>query len=113
MTRFIMKTKWVGWTGLLLAAGILVAFRLSAVDSGESGRTEYATIRWAGRDNTHIIRPGGRVEFVGGELHKMNRPERTDERAFCMNLVMNGLAKEGYEFVGMTPDEIVMKRLAR
>lgn len=36
---------------------------------------------------------------------------RADERAFYMNLVMNGLTKEGYEFTGMTNDEIVMKRM--
>ena len=27
-----------------------------------------------------------------------------------MNLVMNGLTKEGYEFAGMSSDEIVMRR---
>jgi hypothetical protein len=27
-----------------------------------------------------------------------------------MNVVMNGLTKDGYEFAGMTNDEIVMKR---
>ena len=27
-----------------------------------------------------------------------------------MNVVMNGLTKEGYEFGGMTNDEIVLKR---
>jgi hypothetical protein len=50
------------------------------------------------------------VEFVGAELRKVKKPDRTDDRAFYMNLTMNGLAKEGYEFAGMTNDEIVMKR---
>jgi hypothetical protein len=27
-----------------------------------------------------------------------------------MNIAMNGLVKEGWEFSGMTPDEIVMRR---
>ena len=40
----------------------------------------------------------------------MPKPGRTDDRAFYMNLVMNGLTKEGYEFAGMSSDEIVMKR---
>ena len=40
----------------------------------------------------------------------MPKPNRTDERAFYMNLAMNGLTKEGYEFGGMSGDEIVMKR---
>jgi hypothetical protein len=28
-----------------------------------------------------------------------------------MNLVMNGLSKDGYEFAGMNSDEIVMKKV--
>jgi len=71
---------------------------------------EYVTIRWAGRDNTHLIRPGANVEFIGPQLRKVVRPDRVDERSFYMNVAMNGLAKEGYEFAGMTNDEIVMKR---
>lgn len=74
---------------------------------------EYVTIRWAGKENTHIIRPGGQVEFVGHELRKLAKPDRTDDRAFYMNAVMNGLTKDGFEFAGMSADEIVMKRVVR
>lgn len=98
---------------LLLAALTLTVFclfRLFAAESAASTRTEYATIRWAGKDNTHVIRPGGQVEIIGVELRKAQKPDRADERAFYMNLAMNGLTKEGYEFAGMTSDEIVMKR---
>ena len=75
-------------------------------------RYEYATIRWAGRENTHVIRPGGRVEFAGPQLMSIKKPDRVDERSYYMNIVMNALAKEGYEFAGMTSDEIVLKRPA-
>ena len=52
------------------------------------------------------MRPGGQVEdWVEGP-----RPERADDRAFYMNLAMNGLTKEGYEFAGMSSDEIVMRK---
>jgi predicted RNA binding protein YcfA (HicA-like mRNA interferase family) len=71
---------------------------------------EYVTIRWAGKDNTHIVRPGGQVEFIGVELRKLTRPDRADERSFYMNTAMNGLSKNGYEFAGMTSDDVVMKR---
>jgi len=74
------------------------------------GKYEYVTIRWGGRDNTHIIRPGGQVEFVRSELRRLEMPNNTHDRAFYMNTVMNGLVKEGWEFAGMTSDEIVMKR---
>ncbi len=87
-------------------------FHLNAADvpSEQTHRFEYVTIHWAGRDNTHIIRPNGEVEFVGAQLEKIPKPNRTDDRAFYMNIVMNGLAKEGYEIVGISNDDIVMKR---
>jgi len=30
-----------------------------------------------------------------------------------MNIVMNGLAREGWELTAMTPDDYVMKRIAK
>lgn len=92
---------------MLLAFG---AYRLLAAEAKTPAVPEYVTIRWAGRDNTHIIRPGGQVEFIGHELRNFSKPDRTDDRAFYMNLAMNGLAREGYEFAGMSTDEIVMRR---
>lgn len=88
----------------------VVFIRSWAQDQPLKGAFEYTTIRWAGKENTHLIRPGGKIEFIGNELRKLARPDRTDERAFYMNAAMNGLAKDGYEFAGMTGDEIVMKR---
>jgi hypothetical protein len=92
----------------VVAVVVLAFIRLRAVESKPApAACEYATIRWGGRDNTHIIRPGGQVEFIGAELKKLSRPERSDDRAFFMNVAMNGLVKE---FAGMNTDEIVMKR---
>ena len=54
-----------------------------------------------------------KVEHLGAELRKVTRPDKTDDRAFYMNVVMNGLTKEGWEFAGMTQDEIIMKRAVR
>ena len=108
-----MKPKLLAIASLTLLLGAILISRLFAADAQVFRTHEYATIRWAGRDNTHIIRPGGQVEFVGVELRKVVRPDRTDDRAFYTNVVMNGLTKDGYEFVAMTPDEIVMKRAVR
>ena len=71
---------------------------------------EYATIRWSGRENTHLVRPSGKVEVLGPILNKVQRPDRVDDRTFYMSIAMNAVAKEGFEFAGMTSDEIVMKR---
>ena len=59
------------------------------------------------------MRPGGKVEFVGPQLRGVTKPDRTDDRSFYMNVVMNGLSKEGWDFAGMTPDDIIMKRLVK
>lgn len=89
-------------------------FAVKAADAIRFQTFEYATIRWDGRENTHLIRPNGTTETLGPILNKVKRPDRVDERAFYMNIAMNAVAHEGYEFAGMTPDEIVMKRaLAR
>jgi hypothetical protein len=94
----------------LIVLGAAFVFHLLAAESRTPAAYEYVTIRWAGLENTHIIRPGGQVEFVGAELRKMTRPERADSRSFYLNCAMNGLTKDGYEFVGMSNDDIIMKR---
>lgn len=104
-SRFLIL---LAFTSLLVAACFWPRLALHA-QASLSG-SEFLTIRWAGKENTHIIRPGGQVEFVGAELRKLTRPERCDERAFYMNAAMNGLTKEGWEFAGMSSDEIVMRR---
>ncbi|MEI6340365.1 MAG: hypothetical protein WCR07_00280 [Verrucomicrobiota bacterium] len=83
--------------------------RVSAQVHGAAPYEEYLTIRWGG-NNTHVIRPGGKVEFIGPELRKFPTPRNCDERSFVMNVAMNGLVKEGWEFAGMTSDDIIMKR---
>jgi hypothetical protein len=100
---------------LISAATLCLCLALGgkAADAVHQQTAEYATIRWAGRDNTHVIRPSGHVEFVGPQLRKVNKPDRVDDRAFYMNVVMNALAKEGYEFAGISGDEIIMKRGVR
>jgi hypothetical protein len=106
-----MKKYHLGLLGLV-AICVTFALRLLAAEPQSGPRQEYATIRWAGPENTHIIRPGGQVEFIGAELRKMQKPDRADNRSFYMNAAMNGLNKEGYEFAGMWNDDIIMKRAA-
>ena len=95
----------------LLALALL--FQSVGQEPAASSKQEYVTIRWDGKHNPPLSRPGAMVEFMGPELRKLPRPERADERSFYMNTAMNGLAREGFELAGMTSDEIVMKRAAR
>lgn len=97
-------------TVTLIAITAFGALWLMAAEAPKPAPYEYATIRWDGRENSHIVRPNGEVEFVSLEFRKVKKPGRADERVFYMNLMMNGLTKEGYEFAAMTSDEIVMKR---
>lgn len=59
-----------------------------------------------------IVYGDGRVDFVGKELEKVPRPDDANKRAFYMTLALNKMAAQGYEFVGMISDEIVMRRRA-
>ena len=100
---------------LVMAAGIVFtaffAGRLRAADDKASFQVfEYATIHWAGKENTHFVRPNGQVEMLGPILAKARRPDRVDERAYLMNIAMNAAAREGFEFAGMTDNSIVMRR---
>ena len=95
---------------LLLVLGTIFVVKVFAAEPRSSSGYEYVTIRWAGVDNTHIIRPGGQVEFIGSELRKFPKPDRADNRSFYLNAAMNGLTKEGYEFAGISSDDIIMKR---
>jgi hypothetical protein len=94
----------------VLGGSIFLHQKSIAAESGIFQTEEYITIRWSGRENTHLIRSNGKVEMLGKILMAVSRPDRTDERSFFMNIAMNAAAKEGYEFAGMTNDEIVMKR---
>jgi hypothetical protein len=99
---------------LLLAAlslSALCLLRSRAAEPGTFQVSEFATIRWAGRDNTHLIRPNGRVDKLKPLFERFPRPEGgIDERTYYMSLAMNAVAKEGFDFAGMTSDEIVMRR---
>lgn len=97
----------------LLLALIITPSKSLAADSPTPVTYEYITIRWGGRDNTHVIRPNGQVEFVASQLKNFKKPDRADDRSFYMNIIMNGLAREGWELVAMTPDDYVMKRAVK
>lgn len=60
-----------------------------------------------------MIQPGGEEEFVGSSLKNVKRPDRVDDRSFYINVVMNGLARKGWEPAAMTSDDIVMRRAKR
>ena len=109
-----MKNRTILVALVTLAAGWLLA--QTASDTSPEGpfrNEEYATIRWDGRDNTHVVRPNGRTDSMRGLFSDLDRPRGADERVFYMNAAMNALAREGYIFAGLTEDTIVMRRSAK
>ena len=104
---------------VLLSFALILLLGLAALTAGRAavepsaGAYAYATIRYddgMGHPNIHVVRPDGKVEFFAVRLAREKAPEGSDPRAYFMNLVMNVLAKEGYEMAGVTDSQIVMKR---
>ena len=95
---------------IVLTLWFAMNHRSIAADGSGFQTQEFVTIRWDGKENTHLIRANGKVEPLGPILAKVPCPNRVNVRAFYMNIAMNAVAREGYEFAGMTNDEIVMKR---
>ncbi len=103
---------------MLAAYGSISAGILLAAFSADTPPTttwigttyEYASVRWSG-DKTSIIWPDGTIQKVvafGGK----RRPDGIDERAWYFTSAMNIMAKNGFEFVHMGNEDIVMKRVA-
>jgi len=106
-----MKRIYLFALGMFACAVIgFFAAKLFAAEANSFQTFEYGTVRWAGRENTHFIRPNGTVEILGPILTKIQRPDRVDERTFYMNIAVNAVAREGFEVTAMTSDEIVLKR---
>lgn len=109
-----MKTPW--WFTLTPAAaalGLLWATNSDSPAPTVGTHYEYATLRWDGPQNTHVIYPSGKVEVLGQQFAGIRRPPRADERTFYMNLAANALGREGYELVTITPDDYLFRRTVK
>jgi len=93
----------------LLAIGLsLMRPRTTAAAEGTA---EYAMIQWWGNSNkTQIVWSDGHVEYLDHLLPGVAVPDRASERAYIMTLLINKLAKEGYEYVGMASGEEILTR---
>jgi hypothetical protein len=107
-----MKGRLVGLAALTaIAAGGLALVHATA--QAPASKVEFIDIRWDGVERMCVIYPNGRVVFFGPELKDIPRPEDANKRAFYLTLEMNRMAAQGYEFVSMISDEIIMKRTVR
>ena len=91
-----MKSNTIIFTALEVLVCAVAIHRSAAIGNVPVRAYEYAAFRWAGRDNTHVIQPGGGVEFLGPVLRTVARPNRADERAFDIDVAINSLARKGW-----------------
>lgn len=84
-----------------------------AQDSTALQTYEYATISYHGRERTQAILPDGKLENFASLLMNAARPSGMEERTFFLNIAINAMAKQGYEVVTMSSDEVLLKRRAK
>ncbi len=101
---------------LVLAAASLGCVALMSVphrtEAAPGITPEYALIQWDGDHKTQVIWPDGHVDYLATLLPGVSAPSGAHQRAYIMTLLINKIAKEGYEYVGMASgEEIVMKKL--
>jgi hypothetical protein len=109
-----MKSSVVAWSALAVALfGLARGDMTVAQAQAPAARTEFIDIRWDGTSRMCVVYPDGKVDFFYPELKDIPRPDDADKRAFYLTLKMNRMAAQGYEFVGMISDEIIMKRIVR
>jgi prepilin-type processing-associated H-X9-DG protein len=96
--------------GLFAIGSSFMQLRMAAAAEGTA---EYAMIQWDGNGNkTQIVWSDGHVEHLDQLLPAVVVPDRTNDRAYIMTLLINKVAKEGYEYVGMASgEELVMRRV--
>jgi hypothetical protein len=104
-----MTGKLVGLAALT-AMSLVGLAQVNSMAQNRPGTVEFIDIRWDGVDKMCVIFPDGHVNFFGRELKDIPRPDDANKRAFYLTIEMNRMAAQGYEFVSMISDEIVMKR---
>jgi hypothetical protein len=106
----VMKMKLLGAAALSAWCWCGLAAIPALAES--AAKVEFIDIRWDGTDRMCVVYPDGHVDFVGKALEtSTQRPDDANKRAFYMTIEMNKLVAQGYEFVAMISDEILMKRV--
>lgn len=94
----------------LLSLAALYLLRSHAAEQTSFQVAEFVTIRWDGREHSYWVRPSGKIEKLRQLFERFPRPDGIDERVYYLGIAMNAVAKEGYDFAGMTQEQIVMRR---
>ncbi len=93
-----------------LCIGVLYVRHTRAADDEPLPATQFATLRWDGRENSYVVRPNAKVERLRQLFDRYPRQDGVDDRIYYMTIAMNALAKEGFEFAGTMDGQVVMRR---
>ena len=108
-----MKSTYLAFAAAALIAGAFLIGQPRLTEAAPAGGAEYAMIQWKNDHDTQVIWSDGRVEFMATLLPGFSVPSGgVHERGYIMNALINKLAKQGYEYVGMASgEEIMMKKV--
>ena len=98
---------------VIACAFIALTPQPQAQDSTSLQTYEYATISYHGKEKTQAILPDGKLENFSPLLMNVVRPSGMEERTLFLNIAINALAKQDYEVVTVSTEEVVMKRRAK
>jgi hypothetical protein len=99
--------------GLTACAVWLATFRLSTAQEKASARPlEYAVINWDGNDKVCVNLPGKSEIVHVYELSSSRTPKETQEEEFCLAIMANKMAKEGWEVAAFDSRRLVFRRAA-
>ena len=96
-----------------LFGGVALLSHPPLAKAASGGADEYAIIQWDGPRNTQVIWSDGHIELLPQFAPEaMAPPDHAHQRGYVTTIMMNKLAKQGYEYIGMADgEEIVMKKV--
>jgi hypothetical protein len=94
---------------LLLAATLLACMGVRSADKTDSGKYEYAIVKWDGPDRLYYNMPD-KFELVHLRNQRVNIPRDAQEEEWCLTYAANQLAKEGWETLTLDSRRILLRR---
>jgi len=96
----------------LIAATVLACVSVRSADKTETGKYEFAIVKWDGPDRLYYNMPD-KFELVHLRTQRINIPRDAQEEEWCLTYAANQLAKEGWETVTLDSRRILLRRERR
>jgi hypothetical protein len=107
-----MSGKKVAVLVVLVALAIVSLSAVTVMPAGAQGKSapkyEYALLKYDGPDRIQIFYPGKYDKFRLGE--RMPVPKDVRDEEFCVNTMINELAKDGWEPIQLHATRVLFRR---